>query len=471
MKRLATIILLLLPLSVHAEGNRYAILVGINEYDHAKLPKLDYAMNDAAKMAELLKKHGYEVTLLTDKSGKEPTKKNIEAALEDVLGKYKKNDTIVLGYAGHGLQFGKDCYFCPRDAKPFPDETKTLVSLTEVYSKLEKAFDGVKLMLIDACRDDGGRGIRGGSNDAPLPPKGIGVLMSCSDGEKASESEELKHGVFFYHVIKGLEGEAKNKKNVVTWDSLRAYVKDEVPGAMSKLFKDQRRQNPNEVGNLSGTSPVLLNGWVSLFNGNDLTGWKMPDKPSDEVASVSKIVLDGKLVGYDGKLLDNTTIALWRIRNGMLVGTGARHHLFSDRDDYSNFHFLIEAKINDGGNLGNSGQFFRAKFGTNFLAGYEAQIYLGNAGPLTGSLFPARGTRLGEYRNEIVVNTPLHKRDEWFTQEVIAIDNHLIIKVNGKTTVDWKDPHRHFTKGHFALQVIGSATEVIFKRVEVLELK
>jgi hypothetical protein len=31
--------------------------------------------------------------------------------------------------------------------------------------------------------------------------------------------------------------------------------------------------------------------------------------------------------------------------------------------------------------------------------------------------------------------------DTWFTQEVLADGNHLVIKVNGTTTVDYRDPN------------------------------
>ena len=69
-------------------------------------------------------------------------------------------------------------------------------------------------------------------------------------------------------------------------------------------------------------------GWVQLFNGKDLTGWKT--HPDDK--------------------------AKWEVVDGTLVGSGPSGHLFSERGDYENFHFRIEAKIND---KGNSGQYFR----------------------------------------------------------------------------------------------------------------
>lgn len=170
-------------------------------------------------------------------------------------------------------------------------------------------------------------------------------------------------------------------------------------------------------------------GWVQLFNGKDLTGWKT--HPKDK--------------------------AVWEVKDGVLFGTGQKGHLFSDRDDYENFHYRVEARIND---KGNSGQYFRSQFGPAFPKGYEAQINSTHRDPVkTGSL----------YNFVKVLNTPV-KPDEWFTQEVIADGNHIIIKVNGETTVDFVDEKNTYKKGHFSLQQHDPGTVVQFRKIEVKEL-
>ena len=192
--------------------------------------------------------------------------------------------------------------------------------------------------------------------------------------------------------------------------------------------------------------------WVKLFNGKDLTGWKTHPKSP-------------------GK---------WRVENGAIVSGGAAvSHLFSERGDYEDFHFRIEAKIND---KGNSGQYFRAKFAPGYPPGYEAQIN-SNFPPdpvRTGSLYPAfRKLNPGE-REKIVITEVLHKPDEWFTQEVVARGNHIQIFVNGKKTVDFVDKNNTFRRGHFALQhhsaykdKSGQVHECVLhvRKIEVIELK
>jgi uncharacterized caspase-like protein len=109
---------------------------------------------------------------------------------------------VLLAFAGHGLQFDgqDDAYFCPADARPFKDETRTLVSLISMYAEMKRSFAGVKLLLVDACRDDpkATRGTRGVDGDtAPRPPTGVGTHFSCSKRQRACEHPDLKHGVFF----------------------------------------------------------------------------------------------------------------------------------------------------------------------------------------------------------------------------------------------------------------------------------
>jgi hypothetical protein len=209
-------------------------------------------------------------------------------------------------------------------------------------------------------------------------------------------------------------------------------------------------------------------GWVQLFNGKDLTGWKVHPNPNPAITEVIKVEKDGKVVGFDGKLKDGTTTHLWRVEDGLLIGGGPSSHLFTERGDYVNFKYRVEAKIND---HGNSGQYFRTEFGPGFPKGYEAQINATHKDRVkTGSLYPAQKDLREIMSIQVLDNAP-HKPDEFFTQEVTCIGDTITIKVNGKVTVDnFKDPMARYTKGHFALQAHDPGSIMTFKKVEVKEL-
>ena len=166
---------------------------------------------------------------------------------------------------------------------------------------------------------------------------------------------------------------------------------------------------------------------------------------------------DGKIVGFDAKMKNGKIEHLWRVDNGVLIGGGPASHLFSEKGDYINFHYRVEAKIND---KGNSGQYFRTAFGPGFPNGYEAQINATHGDKIkTGSLYKLSNVDMAN-----------HKPDEFFTQEVIANGDEITIIVNGKTTVD-KLKNGKFKTGHFALQGHDPGSIMTFKKVEVKEIK
>jgi hypothetical protein len=208
-------------------------------------------------------------------------------------------------------------------------------------------------------------------------------------------------------------------------------------------------------------------GWLPLFNGKDLTGWTTHPNPNP--GAYQKVVEvkneSGAVVGFSGETKDGKLIPLWQVKDGLLTGSGPHSHLFTVKDDYTDFRYRVEAKIND---KGNSGQYFRTQFAPSFPPGYEAQINATHTDPIrTGSLYPDGRGKLGGFREKItVMNKAPHKADEWFVQEVIAEGPHIQIFVNGKKTVDFTHPDQVFTKGRFALQGHDPGTVVTFKKIE-----
>jgi hypothetical protein len=169
--------------------------------------------------------------------------------------------------------------------------------------------------------------------------------------------------------------------------------------------------------------------WVSLFDGKTLGGWTTAD-------------------GTTGN---------WKVEDGAIYGSGPASHLFSPRGDYKNFKYRAEFKIAD---KANSGMYFRTKKEGNFPSGYEAQVNSTHGDPVkTGSLY-----------NHVKVLEMLVPPDTWFTQEVEAVGNHIIIKVNGKTTVDYVDTKNSFKSGHFAFQQHDPGSKVWIRKIEVIEL-
>ena len=264
-------------------GRKYALLVGVRAYDKDQLRSLRFTENDVNGLAAVLKDAGYKrVVLMTQTeagtSGDTtllPNAKNIRRKLAAILDGLRADDSVLIAFSGHGVQFRdqKASYFCPMDADLA--DNNTLVSLGEVYKALEDCTAGAKVLLVDACRNDPQAEASKAVDKIKLesvtrpqaerPPGGVAALFSCSEGQKSYESEKLGHGVFFHYVIEGLRGEAANKKGEVTLQRLAAYVTEEVPDA-AKEVSDAARQRPQQVGDLSGGLPL-----VAVSNRDEIT--------------------------------------------------------------------------------------------------------------------------------------------------------------------------------------------------------
>jgi hypothetical protein len=85
----------------------YAVVIGVGRYESPSIPSLRYSVADAEAMyAVLLGSGGFKkenVVLLTDRSERKPTLRNIKYALGTFLARAAaRDDTVVVYFAGHG---------------------------------------------------------------------------------------------------------------------------------------------------------------------------------------------------------------------------------------------------------------------------------------------------------------------------------------------------------------------------------
>lgn len=170
--------------------------------------------------------------------------------------------------------------------------------------------------------------------------------------------------------------------------------------------------------------------FVPLFNGKDLKGW----------AAAS---------GGDGG---------WIVEDGCLVARGPVKELYTDYGYFENFHLRAEARINDGGYA---------------IVGWRAYRNVHRAGAPQAYCLILNATGLSTQRTGSLADlapfsTVLHRPDEWITVEVVARGDHLLLKVNGKTTVDHHEPR--FRMGHIFLGQETPKSEVWFRGIEIKEL-
>jgi hypothetical protein len=134
-----------------ANGGRYhALLIAVQEYDHPSVNRLDYPVGDARQVErELTTRYTFEPQNVT--TLKNPDRRTILDALDQMTEKLKPEDNLLIFYAGHGQwdEQRKQGYWLPRDATR--DRRADWIS----NSDLRDAIRGIKarhiLLISDAC--------------------------------------------------------------------------------------------------------------------------------------------------------------------------------------------------------------------------------------------------------------------------------------------------------------------------------
>lgn len=165
---------------------------------------------------------------------------------------------------------------------------------------------------------------------------------------------------------------------------------------------------------------------------------------------------DGYIVLFDGKSLAgwkaSESADSWRVEDGNIVGSGAVSHLFYMEREFKDVEFKADIKLAAGSN---SGMYFRAAFTPGWPKGYEAQVNNSHRDPKrTGSLY-----------NFVNVTEQLIADDTWWTQTITARGNHIVIRVNDQVVVDYTDEKNTYTSGYLALQQHDPKSVVRYKNL------
>jgi len=185
-------------------------------------------------------------------------------------------------------------------------------------------------------------------------------------------------------------------------------------------------------------------GWISLFDGKTLDGWKVGNNAST-----------------------------FSVEDGAIVAHGQTAHLFYDgtvkNHDFKNFEFKADVMTEPGSN---SGIYIHTQYQESGwpAKGYEVQVNNSHTDwRRTGSLYAVEDVK------EVYV-----KDNTWFTEYVSVKGKHITIRINDKTVVDYTEPDnvkrpkdmagRVLSSGTFALQGHDPNSKLHFKNIMVKPL-
>ncbi|HUY33152.1 MAG TPA: SUMF1/EgtB/PvdO family nonheme iron enzyme [Pirellulales bacterium] len=236
------------------QASRWALLIGVDDY--AEATDLKYCGADMRALREQLIANGFladQVFLLHDDAKEKkylPIKANIERQLGLLLDLVQKGHVLLIAFSGHGVHLGKTSYLCPTEARI--EHPETLVSLDAVYEKLNESPATLKLVMVDACRND--PRLQGEKSlDATTiqfaealerqePPEGLMLFNSCTAGETSWEEKDFGHGVFIHFVMEGLRGAADaDGDGKITLNEISTFAANKTKIYVARKFNRSQR--------------------------------------------------------------------------------------------------------------------------------------------------------------------------------------------------------------------------------------
>lgn len=253
----------------YAEETRYALLVGIDQYESNEITPLKGAVNDALALRDVLTDHADFLPenvfcLISTDQANLPTLRNIVIKLGYIVSRMKPSDMFLLFFSGHGISQGENSYLLPYRAD-MTDQlllSKSGLSTKEMMKNyLDKIKSGKILLILDSCRkklkvgrgnednimtDEFARAVslvtRANAND---DVELRATIYACKKGESAYEDTGKRRGFLSIALEEALKGKAdENGDNKITLGEVEFYLGEKVPDLVSEKYGSGRKQTP-----------------------------------------------------------------------------------------------------------------------------------------------------------------------------------------------------------------------------------
>jgi hypothetical protein len=244
------------PLNVKIRHSQdaVAIIIGIEKYK--RVAKADFANADAQVFYDYASRalgiKPENIKLLVDDGADDA---EIYRVFQNWLPlKVKKGKTeVFVFFSGHGLpsQDGKSLYLLPWGVdKDFVE--KTAINQQEIIASLQAVQPKSVTMFLDSCYSGqarGGETLLASARpialkaEANVYPPNFTVISASAPDQLSSSSPDLKHGIFSYYLMKGMEGDAdQNKDGKITVAEIQEYLTDMVGRQAMGMNRKQQPQ-------------------------------------------------------------------------------------------------------------------------------------------------------------------------------------------------------------------------------------
>jgi hypothetical protein len=255
---------------------RRALVISVNDYLY--LNPVTFGDTGSRNVAGLvnslrgaLRIERDQVALLSDAApdgaGCAPVKPVLVNTISSFLASSRAQDRVLLLFLGHAAVIDDEAYLVPIDGDP--KDKATLIPLDWLYQQLADCKARQKVLVLDVCRVDPGRGTeRAGGDpmdeklDARLqaPPPGVQVWSACVAGQNSYEisTVDLRNGVFAealqQALLKDLEGSIQRPEQPLPMDRLLTAVNRRMKALLDPQKKVQTSRLTGQETNAGAAS-------------------------------------------------------------------------------------------------------------------------------------------------------------------------------------------------------------------------
>ena len=249
------------PTQVKQQPSKDAVAIIIGIADYKNLPRADYANDDARVF------YDYAIRALGVKP--ENIKLLVDTDADDVAiyqafktwlpSRVRAGTDVYVYYSGHGLPTadGQGLYLLPQRAhRDFID--KTAITQAEINAAIQAAKPRSVTVFLDSCYS--GQARSGETliasarpvalkTEKQLFPENFTVITASQADQISSSSPDLKHGIFSYYLMRGMEGDADvNRDGRITAGEMQAYLAENVS---RQAGMQNRVQQPQLIGDVN----------------------------------------------------------------------------------------------------------------------------------------------------------------------------------------------------------------------------
>jgi uncharacterized protein len=230
-------------------GRRLALVIGNKDYPWKPLAN---PVNDATDVAAALERAGFKGNIQSVFNAQHD---QLKRAVRDFVASVHPGDFAFVYYSGHGVEVKGVNYLLPVDlpANASADEVEDdAVSAQRIASDLDDHGAAIKVIVLDACRDNPIKGSRSaGGGLAPMEGLGSLIVFATEAGRTASDNSSGRNGLFTQYLLKALTAKGVS-------------LDDAVRDASRQMAADTNRQQVPAIYGLLERPVFLFTGPVTV---------------------------------------------------------------------------------------------------------------------------------------------------------------------------------------------------------------